>query len=138
MIDNVCVRVCCVRAQVWMILSGAEHPHELAYADILSAATQAPVSDSSKQIDKDVHRTFKDKNLESEEGIEELRRVLLSYAWVNADIGYCQSMNFIAATFLLYLGEEDAFWYAVSLRLCGCAAERLSDTIGGAPYAQPS
>jgi TBC1 domain family member 8/9 len=57
-----------------------------------------------------VHRTFKDKSLETEEGIAELRRVLMAYAWVNTDVGYCQSMNFIAATFLLYLDEQETFW----------------------------
>ncbi|CAE7386871.1 SGSM3, partial [Symbiodinium pilosum] len=39
-----------------------------------------------------------------------LENVLLSFAAANPDIGYCQSMSFVAATLLHYLPEETAFW----------------------------
>ena len=39
-----------------------------------------------------------------------LRRVLNSFALHNAEIGYCQGFNFIAAFLLLFLPEEVAFW----------------------------
>jgi hypothetical protein len=61
---------------------------------------------------QDLRRTFPDNVMfESEEGISALRRVLVAYSWLNPEIGYCQSMNFISALFLLFMDEEDAFWY---------------------------
>lgn len=39
-----------------------------------------------------------------------LRNVLSAYAVHNPRIGYCQGINFIAGTLLLFLEEEDAFW----------------------------
>ena len=56
-------------------------------------------------------RTFPDNQVfETDEGIGALRRVLVAYSWINPEIGYCQSMNFVAALFLLFMDEEDAFW----------------------------
>ena len=47
--------------------------------------------------------------------ISALRRVLLAYAIRNPEIGYCQSMNFIAALLLYHLSEENTFWVLASL-----------------------
>lgn len=44
-----------------------------------------------------------------------LRNVLVAFAAANSQIGYCQSMNFIAATLLSYLEEERCFWTLLSL-----------------------
>lgn len=62
------------------------------------------------QIDKDLHRTWPG-NLDAE-GRQALRRVLAAYSKRNPkDVGYCQGLNFIAATFLLLIkDEESAFW----------------------------
>ena len=37
---------------------------------------------------------------QSDNGIEELRRVLYAYALRNSAVGYCQAMNFIVAVLL--------------------------------------
>ena len=46
-----------------------------------------------------------------------LRRVLLAFSAHSPRIGYCQSMNFLAAALLLALGraEDSAFWVLVCL-----------------------
>ena len=36
--------------------------------------------------------------------------MLVAYANRNRDVGYCQSMNFLAAVLLLVVDEESAFW----------------------------
>ena len=43
------------------------------------------------------------------EGQGALRRVLRAYSLYDTEVGYCQGMNFIAAMFLTFLSEEEAF-----------------------------
>eukprot|EP01126_Amoeba_proteus_P063944 TRINITY_DN8888_c0_g1_i2.p1 TRINITY_DN8888_c0_g1~~TRINITY_DN8888_c0_g1_i2.p1 ORF type:complete len:952 (+),score=232.86 TRINITY_DN8888_c0_g1_i2:49-2904(+) len=43
-------------------------------------------------------------------GVMKLRNVLRTFATHAPHIGYCQAMNIVAATFLLYMDEEEAFW----------------------------
>ena len=64
-------------------------------------------------LDSDRLRVFTAGHLsvDTTEGKDKLRRVLVSYANRNRDVGYCQSMNFIAASLLIVQNdEEDAFW----------------------------
>ena len=67
-----------------------------------------------EQIEKDVGRTFPGHRTftHSADGQAQLRRVLRAYcAGRNLHTGYCQGMNFVAATLLLVMStEEDAFW----------------------------
>ena len=43
-------------------------------------------------------------------GQQSLRRVLMWYASVDPEVGYCQGMGFVAALFLTYLPENEAFY----------------------------
>ncbi|KAL8411950.1 hypothetical protein RB596_001268 [Gaeumannomyces avenae] len=83
-------------------------------------------------IERDLHRTFPDNakfrfsssepegsgnNNIAKDGAEEpriisrLRRVLNAFAIYNPQIGYCQSLNFLAGLLLLFVEtEEQAFW----------------------------
>lgn len=45
--------------------------------------------------------------------IQALRRVLVAFAIYQPNIGYCQSMNFIAGLLLIFMDEEKAFWMLV-------------------------
>jgi len=101
----------------------------------LSLADTVP-ADVARQIDLDVTRTFPPSKVgkgrgggrgvggvgdnEEEEEEEEagggseqerasLRRVLLALAVAHPDIGYTQSMNFLAGTSLIFLTEEETF-----------------------------
>lgn len=47
--------------------------------------------------------------------IKSLRRVLVAFAHYQPQIGYCQSLNFLAGLLLLFMPEERAFWMLVIL-----------------------
>ncbi|GIL83255.1 hypothetical protein Vretifemale_12097 [Volvox reticuliferus] len=74
------------------------------------------------QIEKDLPRTFPGLTLMEVSGRPALRRVLAAYSLHNSRVGYCQGLNFVAGTLLLFLDEEDAFW-------CLCAL--LEDILKG-------
>ncbi|XP_064234338.1 TBC1 domain family member 3G-like [Aotus nancymaae] len=70
------------------------------------------------QIDLDVRKTLRRHSLFQERyGIKqrELFHVLLAYAEYNPEVGYCRDLSQVAALFLLYLPEEDAFWALAQL-----------------------
>jgi len=69
----------------------------------------------AKQIEKDLKRTFGIESLRglripNAEATQSLRNVLLAFAEHNPQVGYCQSMNFLAAVLLLIVNEEYALW----------------------------
>lgn len=74
-------------------------------------------------IERDLNRTFPDniyfRDTENESSTEEtpliqsLRRVLVAFATYQPQIGYCQSLNFLAGLLLIFLDEEKAFWMLV-------------------------
>lgn len=70
-------------------------------------------------ISKDVNRTFPFQTYFSESslGQEQLRNVLEAYSVYRPDVGYCQSMNFLAGFMLLVSGgeEKQAFWLLYSM-----------------------
>lgn len=71
---------------------------------------QIPTDVASSDIEKDITRTFPDtKRFASEEGQAALRNVLVAYANYDAEVAYCQGMNFIAGLLLTYLSEAEAF-----------------------------
>ena len=69
-------------------------------------------------MQQDLGRTFPSNAwVSTAEGMAALRRVLLAFSAHSPRIGYCQSMNFLAAALLLALGqaEDSAFWVLVCL-----------------------
>jgi hypothetical protein len=42
--------------------------------------------------------------------LQQLRRVLTAFAVRCPSVGYCQSLNYVAGLFLLFMSEEEAFW----------------------------
>jgi hypothetical protein len=103
------------------------------YWNLVAQCRSGKLSENDRDlIDRDLHRTFpdniafkpdpnstiqyltSDKALNTEEEtpiIHALRRVLQAFALHNPNIGYCQSLNFIAGLLLLFLhqDEEKAF-----------------------------
>ncbi|KAI9244281.1 rab-GTPase-TBC domain-containing protein [Phascolomyces articulosus] len=47
--------------------------------------------------------------------IQALRRILSAFSLYAPEIGYCQSLNYIAGLLILFMDEEDAFWTFVVL-----------------------
>ena len=109
-----------LRPFIWMRLSGALYKKQnstFKYIDVLKNAEQDAFH-TSKQIDKDLLRTLPTNacfcSIDSV-GIPRLRRVLQSLAYLYPNIGYCQGMNTIVATLLLFVEEEDTFWMMCTL-----------------------
>lgn len=124
------------RGQAWFFYAnGPKRLRENAglYHNLVS---QAAKSDdiNTELIERDLHRTFPDNihykpdgyvkpvqvscnadghNLAEPRLIKSLRRVLQAFAVYKPNVGYCQSLNFIAGLFLLFLDEEKSFWMLV-------------------------
>lgn len=77
------------------------------------------ISECSAQIEKDLLRTFPGNERmggkDGTDGIDSLRRILTAYSLRNPSVGYCQSMNFLVATLLLFCEEREAFWILATL-----------------------
>jgi hypothetical protein len=85
---------------------------EYELADLKPASSE----EAHRQVELDLHRTIPQHDgIQSTEIIGALRRVLLAYAYRNSAVGYCQSMNFIAAHMLLHVEETPAFWLLTTL-----------------------
>jgi len=93
-----------------------------------AAANRAKMIRMKKQKEKDeVDLTV------AKGGQASLRRVLRAYSIYDVDVGYCQGMNFIAAMFITYVSEEEAFWLLVAImkdspcRMRGLFGEGMSE-----------
>ena len=110
------------RGAAWLYYSGGsrlleENPGT--YSSLLSKVSELG-SDDAESIERDLHRTFPDNihfkpDIPTKSGTEtpllsSLRRVLQAFAIYRPQIGYCQSLNFLAGLLLLFLPEEKAFW----------------------------
>ncbi|KAF3492269.1 GTPase-activating protein gyp3 [Arthroderma uncinatum] len=103
------------------------------YKRLVETALRSPMNDDKEHIERDLHRTFPDNvhfkpdSLEADSSsgssnlkyssaspdtpiIQSLRRVLYAFSLHNSNIGYTQSLNFIAGFLILFLPEEKAFW----------------------------
>ena len=113
-----------LRPRVWLATSGASAKRAAAPADYYASLVAAPADRAvADQIQLDLNRTFPENpRLETEEGTEALRRVLVAYANHDPATGYCQGMNYCAAFAWLVAGdEESAFWLLTCLLQDVCA-----------------
>lgn len=91
-------------------LSGTVTKFKEYYEVCLSQLAQRPTK-SQREIAKDVRRTMQHHPLfQTDDGLTRLGNVLAVFSFKNPAIGYCQSMNMLAAAFLLFYPEEEAFW----------------------------
>ncbi|CAI5735868.1 unnamed protein product [Peronospora destructor] len=115
-----------LRGQVWWMCSGAaELRHEApeTYPTLLHRLHTLSKC-VEMEIEKDLPRTFplalrnsvrQSQELTEGDNFGELRRVLQAYSLRNPAVGYCQSMNFLAAVLLQNMGEEEAFWVLAAI-----------------------
>ena len=118
-----------LRPTVWLAHSGAAARRDIAesgaYQQLVvdfersSRPTGGPIDGARataavirQQIEKDLTRTFEGEHTRVNSGVGKgwLKHILGAYSIKNSDIGYCQSMNFLAACLLMYLDEEESFW----------------------------
>jgi len=103
-----------LREEVWLQCLGARDKKRSAlpqdqYEAVLGRAEQS--SEYFEQIEKDLRRTLPtNTHFQREDGLDALRSVLLAYSERNRALGYCQSMNFVAAILLLHMECDDVFW----------------------------
>ncbi|ROT35047.1 TBC-domain-containing protein [Sodiomyces alkalinus F11] len=108
------------RAKVWSECSGATSLRVPGYyQDLVAQAGRGEGDDDPSvvsQIQMDIRRTLTDNIFfRKGPGVGKLNEVLLAYARRNAEVGYCQGMNMIAANLLLVMPTaEDAFWVLAS------------------------
>lgn len=60
-------------------------------------------------------KDIQDNDINNKPMIKSLRRVLVAFSHYQPQIGYCQSLNFLAGLLLLFMNEERAFWMLVIL-----------------------
>lgn len=104
-----------LRAKVWRAVSGAIKKRSTvpdSYYQDLIEAVQGKDTPATRQIDHDLDRTFPcHPVIDSPEGQASLRRILRGYSFRDSRVGYCQGMNYVAASLLLVMKtEEEAFW----------------------------
>ncbi|XP_072251226.1 TBC1 domain family member 2A-like [Leuresthes tenuis] len=92
--------------------------HPQRYEQLCEKSRMSP-HPASRQIQLDLHRTLTTNqhfSSPSSPALQQLRRILLAFSWLNPAVGYCQGLNRLAAIALLVLqSEEDAFWCLVAV-----------------------
>ncbi len=108
-----------LRLLVWSVVSGARTmpdrlEHHNRFQFYLDKAPSSLTAKTQKEIASDIPRALnahpKFNSKTSRDGAEELKRVLSAFATRSPNIGYVNSLSHIAAYFLLYYSDEDAFW----------------------------
>lgn len=104
------------RGDLWQAMSGSKDAmrrHKGLYHSLLER-NEGIETAATSQIEKDLHRTFiSNPLLRTKADLARLQRVLNAFSFYDPQTGYCQSMNFIAALYLLLMSEEEAFWLLV-------------------------
>ena len=105
------------RIKVWTHLLSANELKRRNPGEFERLKTQEVKEASGNVIDLDITRTFpKHRLFKTAAGQQRLRAVLRAYAARNVALGYCQSMNFVAAMLMIILRDDElAFWSMVTL-----------------------
>lgn len=125
------------RGKAWVHYSGAgtkmKANPELYESLVNTAISMGEHNEYAEIIQRDLHRTFPDnskfacgfftqtdgsimmESFDTNQKLSALRRILLAFSVHSPHIGYCQSLNYLAGFFLLFVEkEEEAFWMMVA------------------------
>ncbi|CAG9336187.1 unnamed protein product [Blepharisma stoltei] len=108
----------CLRGVVWTKLANIQTIKNEYTENYYKNLTELDSNTVSIQdITRDYYRTFSGHVLFRDHGLcqDSLYRILKAFSLHDPDLGYCQGMGVLAATFLMYMSEEDSFWMIVSL-----------------------
>ncbi|KAI8886133.1 TBC-domain-containing protein, partial [Backusella circina FSU 941] len=124
-----------LRGSVWLYYTDTkakmEANQELYESLVNTADSMGDHNEYAEIIQRDLHRTFPDNSKfsctirhlngsiimmpETNSKLQSLRRILLAFSIHSPHIGYCQSLNYLAGFFLLFVdNEEEAFWMLVT------------------------
>lgn len=122
------------RGNAWFFYAGGHEKlnKHIGIYDQIVRDTKDIQNKDNEVIERDLNRTFPDNKYfnenitETNNGVDKrittethmiksLRRVLVAFAHYQPQIGYCQSLNFLAGLLLLFMNEERAFWLLVIL-----------------------
>ncbi|KAI5965945.1 GYP2 [Candida pseudojiufengensis] len=103
-----------LRGEVWELCSGSMYmrlENQGEYQKLLDQ-NQGKSSFAIEEIEKDLYRSLPEyAAYQNPIGINRLKNVLVAFSWKNPEVGYCQAMNILTAALLIYMSEEQAFWY---------------------------
>ena len=112
-----------LRSVIWFEITGTceimrmEQDKGLSYQKYVADA-KWNVPPCMPEIERDLHRTYtatQDDAYNNSDNLTPLKNLLSAFSVRNKRIGYCQSMNFVAAFLLHHFEEELAFWVFVTL-----------------------
>ncbi|RKP19904.1 TBC-domain-containing protein, partial [Rozella allomycis CSF55] len=99
-----------IRGELWESCSGSiynRYNNQGMYQKYLNDHT-GQTSHSIDEIEKDLKRSLPEyPAYQTVEGIEKLRRVLTAYSWRDPEL----AMNIVVSALLIYMSEEQAFWF---------------------------
>lgn len=121
------------RGNAWFFYAGGYDKlnKNVGIYDKIVKNTKGIENKDTEVIERDLNRTFPDniffnkftgvesskipEVVEETAMIKSLRRVLIAFAHFQPQIGYCQSLNFLAGLLLIFMSEEHSFWMLVIL-----------------------
>mgnify|MGYP006127377393 CR=1 FL=1 len=103
-----------IRMNVYLEISGANLKRRKEAPSYYKRLCRRKATETDAlQIEVDLPRTFAGHQsfINTDTGMEKLRRILLAFSCRNRAIGYCQAMNYLVARLLMLSDdEEDVFW----------------------------
>jgi hypothetical protein len=100
------------RALIWSKVTGADKrlmENSTLFSEFTKLKEAIPEK-ISRVIEADIPRTF---SRSKKEIGSKIRRILHAFALLHPEVGYCQSLNFLAGIFCTVCGEELGFWNLV-------------------------
>lgn len=105
-----------LRQQVWMQLCGAQAVKKSNPTRFQELLEMPGDEFNLKCIELDIKRTFCNHEFfQTPQGKDDLKKVLKAFTLQHRDTGYASGLSYLAATFLLTMPAEDAFWCLVQL-----------------------